>query len=129
MGTHPIFESDFDCLTERWLMSLNIRAAVPGDLQNMQHCNLLCLPENYQLKYYMYHGLSWPQLSYVAEDENGLLVGYVLAKMEDQENPEDNVRAFFEIQFFLKCFSKLILDPTWSYYFVSGSKESQASWN
>ena len=80
--------------SESWLMSLNIRAAVPGDLQNMQHCNLLCLPENYQLKYYMYHGLSWPQLSYVAEDENGLLVGYVLAKMEDQENPEDNVRAF-----------------------------------
>merc|ERR1712227_939081 len=89
MGTHPIFESDFDCLTERWLMSLNIRAAVPGDLQNMQHCNLLCLPENYQLKYYMYHALSWPQLSYVAEDEDGKLVGYVLAKMEDQENPED----------------------------------------
>ena len=71
---------------------INIRAATPADLQNMQHCNLLCLPENYQLKYYMYHGLSWPQLSYIAEDENGTLVGYVLAKMEDQENPEDNVR-------------------------------------
>ena len=85
-------------------MSLNIRAAVPGDLQNMQHCNLLCLPENYQLKYYMYHGLSWPQLSYVAEDENGLLVGYVLAKMEDQENPEDNVRAFLRFKLFLKIF-------------------------
>ena len=30
---------------------------------NMQHCNLLCLPENYQMKYYFYHGLSWPQVS------------------------------------------------------------------
>ena len=38
---------------------------------NMQHCNLLCLPENYQMKYYMYHGLSWPQLSFVAEDNAG----------------------------------------------------------
>lgn len=50
---------------------------------NMQHCNLLCLPENYQMKYYFYHGLSWPQLSFVAEDENGQIVGYVLAKMEE----------------------------------------------
>jgi len=47
----------------------------------MQNCNLLCLPENYQLKYYFYHGLSWPQLSYVAEDDGGKIVGYVLAKM------------------------------------------------
>jgi len=39
------------------------------------------------MKYYFYHGLSWPQLSYVAEDENGKIVGYVLAKMEeDQED-------------------------------------------
>ncbi|CAD5123837.1 DgyrCDS12144 [Dimorphilus gyrociliatus] len=53
----------------------------------MQHCNLLCLPENYMMKYYLYHGLSWPQLSYVAEDESGNIVGYVLAKME--EDPED----------------------------------------
>lgn len=35
----------------------------PEDLMNMQHCNLLCLPENYQMKYYFYHGLSWPQVS------------------------------------------------------------------
>ncbi|NXH51167.1 NAA10 acetyltransferase, partial [Rhabdornis inornatus] len=48
----------------------------PEDLMNMQHCNLLCLPENYQMKYYFYHGLSWPQLSYIAEDENGKIVGY-----------------------------------------------------
>ena len=51
---------------------------------NMQHCNLLCLPENYQMKYYMYHGLSWPQLSFVAEDQKGQVVGYVLAKMEEE---------------------------------------------
>ncbi|XP_077981123.1 N-alpha-acetyltransferase daf-31-like [Glandiceps talaboti] len=66
---------------------MNIRCAKPEDLMNMQHCNLLCLPENYQMKYYFYHGLSWPQLSYVAEDEKGKVVGYVLAKME--EDPEE----------------------------------------
>uniref|UniRef100_A0A8C5TVK2 N-terminal amino-acid N(alpha)-acetyltransferase NatA n=1 Tax=Malurus cyaneus samueli TaxID=2593467 RepID=A0A8C5TVK2_9PASS len=42
---------------------MNIRNARPEDLMNMQHCNLLCLPENYQMKYYFYHGLSWPQVS------------------------------------------------------------------
>ncbi|KAJ9580841.1 hypothetical protein L9F63_023972 [Diploptera punctata] len=67
---------------------MNIRCARPEDLMNMQHCNLLCLPENYQMKYYFYHGLSWPQLSYVAEDERGNIVGYVLAKME--EDSEDD---------------------------------------
>lgn len=66
---------------------MNIRNARPDDLINMQHCNLLCLPENYQMKYYFYHGLSWPQLSYIAEDEDWKIVGYVLAKME--EDPDD----------------------------------------
>jgi peptide alpha-N-acetyltransferase len=74
---------------------------------NMQHCNLLCLPENYQMKYFFYHGLSWPQLSYVAENEKGHIVGYdqflsiaklhlhchlfnryVLAKMEEDSEDE-----------------------------------------
>lgn len=39
------------------------------------------------MKYYFYHGLSWPQLSYIAEDDDGKIVGYVLAKME--EDPDD----------------------------------------
>jgi N-alpha-acetyltransferase 10/11 len=51
------------------------------DLPNMQRANLTCLPENYQMKYYFYHLMSWPQLSYVAEDTKGRIVGYVLAKM------------------------------------------------
>lgn len=49
----------------------------------MQQCNLLCLPENYQFKYYLYHILSWPQLLQVAEADGGKIVGYVLAKMEE----------------------------------------------
>jgi peptide alpha-N-acetyltransferase len=51
----------------------------------MQKCNLWCLPENYQMKYYLYHILSWPHLLYVAEEYDGEIVGYVLAKMEEDE--------------------------------------------
>lgn len=43
------------------------------------------------MKYYFYHGLTWPQLSYVAEDDKGNIVGYVLAKMEEPE-PNDELR-------------------------------------
>lgn len=63
-----------------------IRKATIDDLLAMQACNLFCLPENYQMKYYLYHILSWPQLLYVAEDYNGRIVGYVLAKMEEESN-------------------------------------------
>ncbi|KAF3428005.1 hypothetical protein QLX08_001029 [Tetragonisca angustula] len=74
-------------------MSINIRCATTDDLLNIQHCNLQCLPENYQMKYYLYHALSWPQLSYVAEDEKGRIVGYVLAKMEEdcEDNPHGHI--------------------------------------
>ena len=69
---------------------VSIRQATPDDLLQMQHCNLWCLPENYNLKYYFYHVLSWPQLLYVAEDE-GKIVGYVLAKLEDENDEEGGV--------------------------------------
>merc|ERR1719223_44132 len=38
------------------------------------------------MKYYFYHLLSWPQLLWVAEDYDGRIVGYVLAKMEEDES-------------------------------------------
>jgi N-alpha-acetyltransferase 10/11 len=37
------------------------------------------------MKYYFYHLLSWPQLLWIAEDFDGNIVGYVLAKMEEDE--------------------------------------------
>ncbi|CAM9196038.1 unnamed protein product [Choristocarpus tenellus] len=67
-------------------MALSIRPATVNDLLQMQTANLWCLPENYQLKYYFYHVLSWPQLLHVAEDYKGKIVGYVLAKMEEDAN-------------------------------------------
>ena len=66
---------------------LSVREAGVNDLLQMQQTNLWCLPENYNLKYYFYHLLSWPQLLYVAEDHKGKAVGYVLAKMEEDDVP------------------------------------------
>nr|CAG8538536.1 13302_t:CDS:2 [Entrophospora candida] len=50
---------------------MNIRQATVEDLLAMQNCNIMNLPENYQMKYY----------------HKGRIVGYVLAKME--EDPEE----------------------------------------
>lgn len=66
-------------------------------LPSIQQCNLTNLPENYFLKYYMYHALTWPQLSFVAVVRGSgskstaypKVVGYVLAKME--EEPADGI--------------------------------------
>jgi len=65
---------------------VSIRQATVSDLLHIQTTNLWCLPENYQMKYYFYHLLSWPQLLWVAEDFDGHIVGYVLAKMEEDES-------------------------------------------
>ncbi|KAF7545353.1 hypothetical protein G7046_g9587 [Stylonectria norvegica] len=78
--------------------TMDIRLLTNADLPLIQHANLENLPENYFLKYYLYHALSWPQLSFVAVDvsrpksgpyEYPKIVGYVLAKME--EEPADGV--------------------------------------
>ena len=73
-----------------------IRRAEVSDLVAMQKANLFCLPENYQMKYYLYHALSWPQLLFVAEDYDGKIVGYVLAKMEEEDNEPQNKKEKFE---------------------------------
>ena len=72
---------------------VSIRRATVDDLLKMQQTNLLCLPEDYQFKFYIYHYLSWPALLHVAEDHNGKIVGYVLAKLEDEDLPI-NSKAF-----------------------------------
>lgn len=47
-------------------MPITIRRAQVSDLQAMQNANLTNLPENYTMKYYLYHLLSWPEASFVA---------------------------------------------------------------
>ncbi|PPQ77696.1 hypothetical protein CVT25_011131 [Psilocybe cyanescens] len=60
---------------------MNIRVMRVEDMMGMQACNLQNLPENYTMRYYMYHAMTWPSISYVAEDHKGRIVGYILAKM------------------------------------------------
>ncbi|KAK4534566.1 hypothetical protein CDCA_CDCA02G0591 [Cyanidium caldarium] len=72
---------------------VNIRQALPSDLLAAQQCNLLCLPENYAMRYYLYHLLAFPHLLYVAEDGPDNVVGYVLGKLEwSQEVPRPQER-------------------------------------
>ncbi|KAG2004783.1 silencing group B protein [Coprinopsis cinerea AmutBmut pab1-1] len=70
---------------------MNIRLARVDDLAGMQAANLQNLPENYVMRFWIYHAMTWPQISFVAEDEKGRIVGYVLAKMytpsEDGKEP------------------------------------------
>ncbi|KAI3690146.1 hypothetical protein L2E82_48121 [Cichorium intybus] len=80
----PFFHRNATASESKSLKMVCIRKATIDDLLAMQACNLFCLPENYQMKYYFYHILSWPQLLYVAEDYGGKIVGYVLAKMEEE---------------------------------------------
>lgn len=47
---------------------MDIRVLRPSDIPHVQTANITNLPENYFCKYYLYHALSWPQLSYVAVD-------------------------------------------------------------
>ena len=66
-----------------------IRRATIEDLIEMQNTNLLCLPENYTLKYYLYHGVCFPHCLHVAETDTGKIVGYVLAKIDDDEGGKE----------------------------------------
>lgn len=87
---------------------VNIRRARVDDMLAMQQCNLQCLPENYQMKYYFYHALSWPQLLYVAEDgPGGPIVGYVLAKMEDEATSPSEVHGHITSLAVLRSHRKL----------------------
>jgi hypothetical protein len=54
--------------TRSILLAMDIRLLRPSDIPLVQQANITNLPENYFLKYYLYHALAWPQLSYVAVD-------------------------------------------------------------
>ena len=53
---------------------MDIRVLRPEDIPHVQLANITNLPENYFCKYYLYHAMSWPQLSYVAVDVGLLLL-------------------------------------------------------
>ena len=52
---------------------MDIRLLRPSDIPHVQLANITNLPENYFCKYYLYHAMSWPQLSYVAVDVSEIL--------------------------------------------------------
>lgn len=59
---------------------------------------------SYQLKYYLYHYLSWPQLIHVAENDKGEIVGYVLAKMEEEASPpHGHITSLAVLRTYRKC--------------------------
>ncbi|KAG1834882.1 acyl-CoA N-acyltransferase, partial [Suillus variegatus] len=43
----------------------------PKDLTKIQQCNLHNLPENYHMRYWAYSFITWPEVSYLAEDSSG----------------------------------------------------------
>ena len=86
---------------------VSIRRATIEDLLKMQQTNLLCLPENYQFKYYIYHYLSWPSLLHVAEDHNGKIVGYVLAKLEDEDVKQGEIQGHITSLSVLRTYRRL----------------------
>ena len=92
---------------------VSIRQATVQDLLQIQTTNLWCLPENYQMKYYFYHLLSWPQLLWVAEDFDGKLVGYVLAKMEEDETQPKHGTYCILIVSWLRYFALLQVAMKW----------------
>ncbi|KAF7314475.1 N-acetyltransferase domain-containing protein [Mycena kentingensis (nom. inval.)] len=78
------------CVTVRFVSFFNvatmsIRLAKPDDLFAIQAANLQNLPENYMMKFWIYHAMTWPQISFVAEDHKGRIVGYVLGKIDTVE--------------------------------------------
>ena len=86
---------------------VSIRRATVEDLLKMQQTNLLCVPENYQFKYYIYHYLSWPSLLHVAEDHNGKIVGYVLAKLEDEDIKQGEIQGHITSISVLRTYRRL----------------------
>eukprot|EP00835_Amoeboradix_gromovi_P001719 NODE_84_length_22349_cov_0.357888.p12 type:complete len:138 gc:universal NODE_84_length_22349_cov_0.357888:896-1309(+) len=51
---------------------------------DMQNINLRNLPENYTVKYFGYHLMLWPQLSFVCLVD-GKVAGYCLGKIEEDD--------------------------------------------
>lgn len=65
---HRVFAYKTPRYLDQHIPKMDIRLLHPSDIPHVQTTNITNLPENYFCKYYMYHQLSWPQLSYVAVD-------------------------------------------------------------
>ncbi|KAF9490872.1 acyl-CoA N-acyltransferase [Pleurotus eryngii] len=77
------------------------------DLPGMQATNLQNLPENYLMKFWIYHAATWPQISFVAEDQKGRIVGYVLAKIDDESADKGEVHGHVNSISVLRSYRRL----------------------
>lgn len=79
-------------------MPINIRRATIGDLITMQYTNLTNLPENYTFKFYLYHLLTWPQISFVATttDPIDTIDNELEFESDAGDNKEQNIEILLE---------------------------------
>ena len=59
-----------------------IRPAGRADVVFIHHCNNRYLPEKYTLDFLFKHYEGFPQLAYIAEDEDSNLIGYALGRVK-----------------------------------------------
>ncbi|KAG0663830.1 N-terminal acetyltransferase A complex catalytic subunit ard1 [Monosporozyma unispora] len=71
-------------------MPINIRRATIDDIICMQNANLHNLPENYMMKYYLYHILSWPEASFVATTTSNVFDEEDLKDEEGEQQQEED---------------------------------------
>jgi N-alpha-acetyltransferase 10/11 len=62
---------------------MDIRLMRTADIPHVQQANITNLPENYFAKYYLYHVLTWPQLSYVAVDVSAFPVTFPYPSLQE----------------------------------------------
>lgn len=66
---------------------LHIRAAEIDDINGINRCNRASLPENYGDSFFKGYIKTWPRLALVATDKNDVVIGYVLGRVGDVEDP------------------------------------------
>jgi peptide alpha-N-acetyltransferase len=66
------------------IMPISLRRVKISDFFPMQNTNLHCLAENYHMWYWLYHYLLSPQAAHVAFSATGKIIGYVLGKIDDE---------------------------------------------
>ena len=102
--------------------TIRLRFATPLDVESIHRCNLACLPENYNPRFYNFQIRRWPDFSLVAEhlptgdvlndslDDSGkepLIVGYMLGKIV--ERPYEDYRGTPRVEILGRATSLAVL--------------------
>jgi ribosomal protein S18 acetylase RimI-like enzyme len=61
----------------------SIRNANISDIESIENCNIMSLPEHYDRSYYADCISNWPGLTFVAEDANKQVIAYALACIQE----------------------------------------------